>query len=79
MRYVILERGEGSDPADFLKSFVGPRQLRTIYKLFGRYIFFYTIRPPLGEPSVEKPPVDEAPEEEVSPLPPEGTREDEGA
>ncbi len=43
--YFILEKGLGSDPKDFLRSFSGKMQPRTIYKLLGRYIFFYTIRP----------------------------------
>lgn len=41
--YIILEKGKGSDPQTFLQSFSGQRQLRTIYRLFGRYIFFYTL------------------------------------
>jgi hypothetical protein len=43
--YFILEKGKGSDQENFLKSFSGKMQPRTIYKLLGRYIFFYTIRP----------------------------------
>jgi hypothetical protein len=43
--YVILERGKGSDPETFLKSFSGAMQLRTVFKIFGGYIFFYVIRP----------------------------------
>jgi hypothetical protein len=43
--YIILERGKGSDPQAYLKSFTGKKQLRMIYKLFGRFIFFYTLRP----------------------------------
>lgn len=43
--YLILEKGEGSDPKDFLQSFSGPRQLKAIYKVLGRYIFFYALRP----------------------------------
>ncbi len=43
--YFILEKGKGSDQKGFLKSFSGKMQPRTIYKLMGRYIFFYTIRP----------------------------------
>jgi len=43
--YLILERGTGSDPKTFLQSFSGRKQVRTIYKLFGTYIFFSTIRP----------------------------------
>lgn len=44
--YLILEKGKGSDPENFLRSFSGTRQLRTIYKLFGKLIFLYTLRPP---------------------------------
>jgi hypothetical protein len=47
--YIILERGRGSDPKTFLESFAGERRLRTIYKVSGSYIFFYTIRPPAEE------------------------------
>jgi len=43
--YIILERGKGSDPATFLQSFSGPMSLRTIYRVIGKYIFFYSIRP----------------------------------
>lgn len=45
--YLILEKGKGSDPQNFLQSFSGQRQLRTIYRMFGRYIFVYTLRPPV--------------------------------
>lgn len=43
--YIILEKGKGSDPASFLQSFSGEKRLRTIYRLFGRYVFFYALRP----------------------------------
>ena len=43
--YIILEKGEGSDPKDFLQSFSGPMRLKTIYKMFGQYVFLYTLRP----------------------------------
>ncbi|MBM3255077.1 MAG: glycosyltransferase family 39 protein [Candidatus Omnitrophica bacterium] len=43
--YFILEKGKGPQEKDFLQSFSGKTQPRTIYKLMGRYIFFYTIRP----------------------------------
>jgi 4-amino-4-deoxy-L-arabinose transferase-like glycosyltransferase len=43
--YFILEKGKGPQTKDFLQSFSGKMQLRTIYRLLGRYIFFYTIRP----------------------------------
>lgn len=43
--YVILERGRGSDEDEnFLTSFSGAMQLKTIYKMFGRYVFFNTLR-----------------------------------
>jgi 4-amino-4-deoxy-L-arabinose transferase-like glycosyltransferase len=42
--YIILERGKGSDPNAFLKDFSGVKQLRNIYKIFGQYYFFYTLR-----------------------------------
>ncbi|HNX81299.1 MAG TPA: glycosyltransferase family 39 protein [Candidatus Omnitrophota bacterium] len=45
--YIILERGKGSDPKNFLQSFSGKFQLRTIYRVLGRYVFFYTLRPPV--------------------------------
>ncbi|MFH0738735.1 MAG: glycosyltransferase family 39 protein [Candidatus Omnitrophota bacterium] len=43
--YFILEKGKNPQEKDFLQSFSGKAQPRTIYKLMGRYIFFYTIRP----------------------------------
>ena len=43
--YIILEKGKASDPKDFLQSFSGQMQLRTIYKLFGKYVFLYSLRP----------------------------------
>lgn len=45
LAYIILERGKGSDPKTFLQSFTGTPRLKAIYKLFGKYIFFYTIQP----------------------------------
>lgn len=47
--YLILEKGEGSDPKTFLQSFSGTRQLRTIYKVSGRYAFLYVLRPSADE------------------------------
>jgi hypothetical protein len=46
--YIILEKGEGSDPKTFLQSFEGQARIKTIYKLFGKadYVYFYTIRQP---------------------------------
>jgi len=43
--YLILEKGKISNSEDFLKNLSGKIQLRNIYKLFGRYIFFYSLRP----------------------------------
>jgi len=43
--YVILERGEGQKILEHLQSFSGSLQPRTIYKIFGKYIFFYAMRP----------------------------------
>lgn len=51
--YLILERGEGQKIKEFLKDFEGPLQPRSIYKVFGRFIFFYVIRPK-KETQVEK-------------------------
>lgn len=54
--YIILEKGEGSDQKTFLQSFNGTRQLRTIYKIPNRYIFFYSLRPsatPKGKEEVK--------------------------
>ncbi|MFA5157407.1 MAG: glycosyltransferase family 39 protein [Candidatus Omnitrophota bacterium] len=46
LAYIIMERGKPKpeEQKEFLQSFSGNRQLRTIYKLFGRYIFFYSLR-----------------------------------
>ncbi|MDD4939651.1 MAG: glycosyltransferase family 39 protein [Candidatus Omnitrophica bacterium] len=43
--YIILERGKGSDPQNFLRNFSGKMQVRAIYKLFGQYLIFNTLRP----------------------------------
>lgn len=51
--YLILEKGEGSDPKTFLQSFNGTRQLRTIYKVMGKYVFFYCLRPPMADAAKE--------------------------
>lgn len=44
--YIILERGRATqeEQKNFLQSFSGKKQLRTIYKLSGKYIFFYSLR-----------------------------------
>ncbi len=46
LSYVILEKGKPKpeEQKNYLQSFSGQRQLRTIYKLFGQYIFFYSLR-----------------------------------
>jgi len=41
--YLILEKGKIPNSQDFLKNLSGKIQLRNIYKLFGRYIFFYSL------------------------------------
>ncbi|MCM8782480.1 MAG: glycosyltransferase family 39 protein [Candidatus Omnitrophica bacterium] len=43
--YIILEKGKGSPPEMFLDSFSGPTRVRTIYRMFNRFIFFYTMAP----------------------------------
>lgn len=44
--YVILEKGvRGDNSDDFLTSFSGAMQLRTIYRLAGKLVFFYTLKP----------------------------------
>lgn len=50
--YVIMEKGKGQKINEFLNSFSGNIEPRTIYKLFGRFIFFYAVRP--GEPPAKK-------------------------
>lgn len=44
MYYIILERGQGSDLEASLKSLTGIKQMKTIYKSFDKYVFFYAIR-----------------------------------
>lgn len=46
LAYIILEKGKPKpeEQKNFLQAFSGQRQLRTIYKLFGQYIFFYSLR-----------------------------------
>ncbi len=45
--YLILEKGKTDEKSieDALKTLSGKIETRTIYKIWGRYIFFYTIRP----------------------------------
>ena len=38
--YIILEKGRGQEDASLLEGFNGHSQLRTIYRMFGRYVFF---------------------------------------
>jgi 4-amino-4-deoxy-L-arabinose transferase-like glycosyltransferase len=47
--YIILQRGKGGDLKAELKSISGVMKLRTIYKLFNRYIFFYSVRPEVNK------------------------------
>jgi hypothetical protein len=47
--YFILEKGKGQDLNGFLQSFSGKKQLKTIYRLFGKYIFFYVLRPNIDQ------------------------------
>ncbi len=42
--YIILEKGRTPADASFLEGFNGHSQLRTIYRMFGRLVFFYTVR-----------------------------------
>lgn len=42
--YIILEKGRTQADASFLEGFNGHSQLRTIYRMFGRFVFFYTVR-----------------------------------
>jgi len=46
LAYIILEKGKPSaeEQKNYLQSFSGKRQLRTIYKPFNGYIFFYSLR-----------------------------------
>jgi len=43
--YLILEKGKGQNLRDSLGKISGQIRPRAIYKLSGRYIFFYTVRP----------------------------------
>jgi hypothetical protein len=43
--YLILEKGKGQNLRDSLGKISGQIRPRAIYKLFGSYIFFYTVRP----------------------------------
>ncbi|MCM8757675.1 MAG: hypothetical protein NC903_01265, partial [Candidatus Omnitrophica bacterium] len=42
--YLILEKGASGNPDDFLKKFSGKLTLRNTYRIFARYIFFYSLR-----------------------------------
>lgn len=52
--YFILEKGKGENLREAMKSFSGRAYLKTIYRLFGRYIFFYAINPVAKEPQGKK-------------------------
>ena len=43
--YVILEKGKGAIIEDFLKDAKGTIRLRTIYKVAGKLVFFYSLKP----------------------------------
>ena len=43
--YFILERGKGKNVKEFMGSFSGGARPRAIYKIAGRYVFLYTMRP----------------------------------
>ena len=45
LAYFILEKGTGQNLKDSLRKLSGQVRPRAIYKLFGRFIFFYTVRP----------------------------------
>ena len=42
--YAVLEKGKGQNLKDALQNISGQIRPRAIYKLFGRYIFFYAVR-----------------------------------
>jgi hypothetical protein len=46
--YLIFEKGSGQVLKD-QESISGPIQLKTIYKIFGRYSFFYAVSPAIAE------------------------------
>ncbi|MFA5146875.1 MAG: glycosyltransferase family 39 protein [Candidatus Omnitrophota bacterium] len=48
--YMILEKGAGPEPQNFLESISGQKFLKTIYKIAGKYVFFYAVRPVQGAP-----------------------------
>jgi len=43
--YLILEKGKSSEAQNFLESISGQKYLKTIYRIAGKYVFFYTVRP----------------------------------
>lgn len=45
LNYFILEKGKGADIKKSLESLSGTPEARTVYRILGRYFFFYTIRP----------------------------------
>jgi hypothetical protein len=52
--YIILEKGKNLHPETFLQSFSGPRRVRTVYKMFGKLRFFYSLSPPVEEEAVNQ-------------------------
>ncbi|MCX5696560.1 MAG: glycosyltransferase family 39 protein [Candidatus Omnitrophica bacterium] len=44
LEYLILEKGGTWDPKDYLEKDFGYAQLKTVYRLFGKRIPFYTVR-----------------------------------
>ncbi|GEM_PF-1135242 len=52
--YLILEKGEASDPKVFLESLSGQARVKTIYRISGNYVFFYVIRPSSQEPKASQ-------------------------
>lgn len=43
--YILLEKGKGRNIKEALESLSGRLETRSIYKILGRYVFGYTIRP----------------------------------
>ncbi|OGW75500.1 MAG: hypothetical protein A2Z72_02780 [Omnitrophica bacterium RBG_13_46_9] len=43
--YLILEKGETPRPQNILESISGKKYLKTIYRVSGKYIFFYVLKP----------------------------------
>jgi hypothetical protein len=45
LKYFIFEKGKGGDIQKTLESLSGQPQTRTVYRILGRHLFFYTLRP----------------------------------